>query len=290
MEPRTAQRRLSEHVERLAEEHPPIDLASVDLEVRRPDLVARRFGHVLDYMARVELEVDRNVVELAVLLPDPPEVDVRFFRDVWHPQEVRHGEILDAVLAQLGRPPAAPDLDGVGLKLRVLGALGRVDAFQDVSRMLYYLTGVATERSAVLAYNLLHEGLVEMGEQAVARTAVAAIKRQEPGHFAFYRLSARAHWATLAPWQRWLVRRLRAVSFAPVGVYSPEQSADFGDLMASLGITEGLDDFTASIARVERELLFARDRGLAVPPYVRRAFSEAVERAREGSGVRGSAA
>ena len=279
MEPRAAQRRLSEHVDRLGHEHPPIDLASVDLTVRRPREVAARFGHVLDYMARVELEVDRNVVELAVLLPDPPEVDVRFFRDVWHPQEVRHGEILDAVLARLGRSPAAPDLDGVGLKLRVLGALGRVDAFQDVSRMLYYLTGVATERSAVLAYNLLHAGLVEMGERGLAHTAVGAIKRQEPGHFAFYRLSARAHWATLAPWQRWLVRRLRAVSFAPVGVYSPEQSADFGEVMASLGITDSPQEFTAAISRVESELLFAGRQGLLVPPYVARTFREAVERA-----------
>lgn len=289
MDQQLAQRRLGEHVERLADEHPPIDVGSVDFEVHRPDLLAGRFGHVLDYMARVELEVDRNVVELAVLLPDPPEVDVRFFRDVWHPQEVRHGEILDELQRRLGRPAAAPDLGGVGTKIRVLGALGHLPALQDVSRMLYYLTGVATERSAVLAYQLLHEGLVETGEHAVAQTAIARIRRQEPGHFAFYRLSARAHWATLAAWQRWLVRRLRAISFAPVGVYSPAQSADFGALMASLGITEQLDDFTASIARVERELLFARSQGLSVPPYVRRAFAEAVARSREGARTDGAA-
>src|SRR5690606_39475055 len=47
-----------------------------------------------------------------------------------------------------------------------------LDAFQDVVRMLYYLTGMATERSAVLAYNLLHDGVAELGEDAVAQTVI----------------------------------------------------------------------------------------------------------------------
>ena len=52
--------RLIDHVDRIATEHPPIDLGTVDFTVRNPALVRERFGHVLDYMARVELEVDRN--------------------------------------------------------------------------------------------------------------------------------------------------------------------------------------------------------------------------------------
>ena len=274
---KTTERRLVDHVDRIAHEHPPVDLATVDLAVTDPVAVDHRFGHVLDYMARVELEVDRNVLELAVLLPDPPEIDVRFFRDVWHPQEVRHGQILDALQLELGRPAAEPDLDSMGLKIKVLGALGHASAFQDVSRMIYYLTGVATERSAVLAYNMLHDGLVEMGEHAVARTAIGQIKRQEPGHYAFYQMSARSHWERLTGWQRWLVRKIRAISFAPVGVYNPAQGADFGEVMDSLGITGTLDDFIEQIARVERELLFARAQGLEVPVYVTAAFRASVE-------------
>lgn len=275
---RASDQRLVDHVDRIAHEHPPIELSSVDFTVRDPQQLDARFGHVLDYMARVELEVDKNVAELAILLPDPPEVDVHFFRDIWHPQEIRHGEILDELQRHLDRPLSQPDL-GIGVKIKVLGALGHAGAFQDVSRMLYYLTGMATERSAVLAYNMLYDGIVEMGEDAVARTAIGQIKRQEPGHYAFYQMSARGHWATLTGWQRWLVRKMRAISFAPVGAYSPEQSADFGDVMASLGITAGIDDFTQQIARVERDLLFAQQQGLAVPPYVARTFREAVERA-----------
>jgi hypothetical protein len=274
---RASDRRLVDHVDRIAHEHPPIELSSVDFTVANPSALDARFGHVLDYMARVELEVDRNVLELAILLPDPPEIDVRFFRDVWHPQEIRHGRILDELQRHLDRPTADPDLDSMGLKIKLLGALGHAGAFQDVSRMLYYLTGVATERSAVLAYNLLYDGILELGEDAVARTAIGQIKRQEPGHYAFYQLSARAHWVRLAGWQKWLVRKMRAISFAPVGAYNREQAADFGDVMASLGISDDVDDFTQQIARVEWELLFAQERGLSVPPYVTRAFRESVE-------------
>jgi hypothetical protein len=252
----------------------------VDFTVRDPATTARRFGHVLDYMARVELEVDRNVLELTTMLPDPPEVDRHFYADVWWPQEVRHGQILDELQVRLGRPPAVTDLETVSPKLRVLGALGHLGPLQDVARMLYYLTGQATERSAVLAYRLLHDGLHDLGETAVAETVVDQIRRQEPGHHAFYAMSARGLAAGLAPWQRWLVRRLRALSFAPVGANGEEQLADFGEVMTTLGIDRDLVRFATMVARVEADLLGAADRGLAVPPYVVRAFREAVELAR----------
>lgn len=274
--PRLLEARLAEHVERLGEDHPPIDLATVDFTVRDPGAFNARFGHVLDYMARVELEVDRNVLELMTMLPDPPEVDRRFYADVWQPQEIRHGLILDELQTRIGRSPATPDTDSVGAKIKVLGALGRLDKLQDVTRMLYYLTGMATERSAVLAYNLLHDGVREMGETAISDTIVTPIRRQEPGHYAFYKMSSQGLAAQLAPWQRFLVRRLRTISFAPVGVNNDEQRADFGDLMLALGITDDLDNFAETIARVERDLLWARDRGMKVPPYIVAGFRSAV--------------
>ena len=281
MRTRSTELRLAAHVDRLGEEHPPIELDSVDWTVHDPAAFSARFGHVLDYMARVELEVDRNVLELITMLPDPPEVDRRFYADVWQPQELRHGLILDELQTRVGRPPATPDRDTVSAKLRVLGVLGHLDRVQDVTRMLYYLTGMATERSAVLAYNLLHDGVVEMGETAVAETVVAPIRRQEPGHYAFYKMSAIGLAEQLAPWQRWLVRRLRQLSFAPVGANDATQLADFGDVMETLGITEDLEDFTETIARVERELLWAQADGMRVPPYVLAAFRDAAERAAE---------
>ncbi|WP_395690414.1 GTP-binding protein LepA [Nocardioides sp.] len=272
----TTAARLADHVDRLGHEHPPIDLASVDYTVRDPAGLERRFGHVLDYMARVELEVDRNVLELTTLLPDPPEIDRRFYAEVWQPQEVRHGLVLDELQARLGRERANPDLGGVGIKLRVLGALAHLPSFQDVCRMLYYLTGMTTERSAVLAYTRLHDGLTELGETAIAETVVAPIRRQEPGHYAFYQMSARGLWDELGAWQRWLVRRLRTASFTPVGAGSREEKGDFGEVMERLRVGDP-EAFAEQVSRMERDLLWEHRRGLRVPPYVARAFRDAAD-------------
>ncbi|WP_238997783.1 GTP-binding protein LepA [Nocardioides limicola] len=270
---------MSQHVDRLGVEHPPIDLASVDYTVHQPEELAQRFGGVLDYMARTELEVERNVLELATLLPDPPEVDRRFYSQVWLPQETHHGLILDELQVRIGRPPADTNLDRVSAKIRVVGVFAHLPPVQDVVRMLYYLTGMTTERSALLAYNRLLDGVVEMGEDAVAHTIIIPIRRQEPGHHAYYQMAARMLWRNLGSWQRWLVRRLRAVSFSPVGAGDADQRADVGDMMLALGMTDAEEAaaFAGQVARVERDLLFAEEQGLAVPPYVTRSFRECVE-------------
>jgi hypothetical protein len=153
--------------------------------------------------------------------------------------------------------------------------------------MLYYLTGMATERSAVLAYNLLHDGVAALGERAIADTVVAPIRRQEPGHYAFYRISAVGLWHQLSAWQRWVVRRLRSISFGPVGTNNREQRADFGEVMSALGISGDSDGFAAQAVRVERDLLWSHHQGMTVPRYVLRAFRDAVELAEERARVSG---
>jgi hypothetical protein len=271
--------RLWEHVERLGAEHPPIDIATVDFTVQRPEVLIERFGGVLDYMARTELEVERNVLELATLLPDAPEIDQYFYSEVWEPQETQHGLILDRLQMLLGQSPADADLSTISPKIRVVGALAHIPSFQDVVRMLYYLTGMSTERSALLAYHQLHDGMVELGESAVADTVITPIRRQEPGHYAFYQMSARGLWAQLAVWQRWLVRHLRAISFTPVGAGSDDQRAEVGAMMIALGLDgrEAAETLAEQVGRVERDLLWAHQSGLKVPAYISRAFGDAVE-------------
>jgi hypothetical protein len=270
--PFSVEARLAEHVDRLAEEHPPIPVDSADYSMARPELLAERFGPVLTYMSRVELEVERNVLELNVLLPDPPAVDRHFYADVWLPQETHHGLLLDRLQSLAGLPPAEPDMTSVAFSYRLLGSLGRWSSVQDVSRMLYYLTGVATEQSAILAYNKLHDGLLELGERAVATTIVAPIRRQEPGHFAYYKIAAQGLWTELATWQKWLVRTLRRHTFEPVGAYTKKQWAEFGAVMHHLGITteggSGVSRYAQQIGRLERDLLWAQKQGLRVPAYV----------------------
>lgn len=280
--------KLADHVDRLGEEHPPILLDSVDYTMRRPELLAERFGSVLTYMSRVELEVERNVLELNILMPDPPEVDRHFYADVWLPQETHHGLILDQVQQLAGLDAADPNLTDVSFKLKLLGALGKVPGVPDVSRMLYYLTGLATERSAVLAYNKLHAGLVELGEKAIAATAVAPIRRQEPGHFAYYQMAAQQLWEQLGSWQRWLVRGLRKRTFEVVGAYNKRQQAEFGDVMVALEMsTDGeaeLREYARQVGRAEHELLWAHRRGLRVPDYVFKSLRRAAERAADRKG------
>ena len=148
--PRTSATAVREHVERIAQRHPPVDLASADYTARDPRAVRERFSDVLEYMARVEMEVERNVLELAVLLPGVGETDRFFSTQVWGPQEEHHGILLDTLSQQLGMAPARADLDTVSAQVRVLGALAHIRPVHEVIRLIYYLTGAATEKSAMM--------------------------------------------------------------------------------------------------------------------------------------------
>ena len=277
-EPVTSQRIL-EHVQRLGEEHPPIELDSVDRGIRDPRAVAERYGHVIDYLARVELEVDRNVLELLVLLPDVSEVDRMFYADVWQPQEIQHGLILDRLQQDLGRAAAEPVLD-VSYKMRIMGALAHFSAIQDIARLLYYLTGASTERQAVLAYNTIHSGMTELGETAIAETIIAPIRRQEPGHFAFYRMSATelVRSGALRPWQLYLARVLREKTYNLVGTNGQDRyRAQMGGVVTALGFDTDLDKYAREVGRIEAQLLWAHERGMDFPPYVMRALRESID-------------
>ena len=283
--PRVDARRIYDHVERLGERHPPVDLGSVDYSMANPHAVRSRFADVLEYMTRVEMEVERNVLELAVLLPGVSETDRLFYADVWGPQEKHHGIVLDTLGQRLGMPAAEPDLGAVAPRIRVLGALAHLPVVHEVIRLLYYLTGAATEKAAMLAYQSLSVGLGEMGETAIKRTVVDAIKVQEPGHFAFYKLSATelVQAGALAPWQLHLTRFLRSRKFSLVGASSPEHLASFGGVLVNLGLEDEIERNVRDIVRVESQLLWAQDKGMEVPDYALAAFREAADLYRERS-------
>lgn len=268
---------LRRFVETFAEDHPPLSLAAADLTINDPDDVRRQYGGVFNYLTRVELEVERNVLELRALMPDATETDRLFYEDVWSPQELQHGILLDAVQRGFGLTPAQTDL-AVSARIRLVGVLSHLPGMLGVIRLLYYLTGAATERSAVVAYSRLVDGLRSMGEHAIAETVIAPIKRQEPGHFAFYRMSAEVLVGEegLSDWQLQLARILRRRSFDLVGVNNRRQRADFGDVARALEFDRDLLEVAQQVSLVERELLWAERQGLKVPGYIMAALKEAI--------------
>jgi hypothetical protein len=277
-------RKIAEHVQRLGELYPPIPLDSVDRTISRPHLVAERYGHVIDYLARVELEVDRNVLELLVLLPDVDDTNKTFYADVWQPQEIQHGLILDRLQQDLGRAPATPQLD-VSFRIKVLGTLAGLKPIQDIARLLYFLTGASTERQAVLAYNRINNGIKSMGETAISETIIKPIKQQEPGHFTFYQMSATAmiQDKVLRPWQLFLARVLRERTYHLVGTNARDTcKADLGAVISDLGVDADLEGFAREVGRVESRLLWAHRHGLDFPPYILTALRECVDLYREG--------
>ena len=283
------QQKISEHVQRLGELYPPIALDSVDRTIKNPRAVADAYGHVIDYLARVELEVDRNVLELLCLLPDVDDTNKLFYSDVWQPQEIQHGLILDRLQQDLGRQPAEPHLD-VSFKIKILGALANLKPIQDVAKLLYFLTGASTERQAVLAYNQINSGMRELGESAISETIISPIKQQEPGHFAFYQMSATAmiQDKVLRPWQLFLTRVLREKSYNLVGTNAMDRyKADMGGLITALGLDADLEGYAREVGRLESRLLWANRQGMEFPPYILRALRESVELYQERLGHTG---
>ena len=71
----------------------------------------------------------------------------------------------------------------------------------------------------MLAYNQINAGMRQLGETAISETIITPIKQQEPGHFAFYQMSATAmiQDKILRPWQLFLTRVLREKSYNLVG-------------------------------------------------------------------------
>ena len=143
------------------------------------------------------------------MLPDPPEVDrgstpsVAAAGDPARPDPRRA-----AGRASAGRRPS-PTSTRVGARSRC-------------SARWSHRQAPGRHPDALLPHRHGHRALRGAGLQPAPRrrraswararssdTIVAPIRRQEPGHYAFYKMSARGLAAQLAPWQRWLVRRMR---------------------------------------------------------------------------------
>ena len=132
----------------------------------------------------------------------------------------------------------------------------------------------------MLAYNQINAGMQELGESAISETIITPIKQQEPGHFAFYQMSATAmiQDGSLKPWQLYLAQVLREKSYNLVGTNAMDvYKADMGGVIKYLGLDADLEGYAREVGRLEARLLWANKNGMDFPPYILRALKESVE-------------
>ena len=107
-----------------------------------------------------------------------------------------------------------------------------------------------------------------MGETAIAETIIHPIKQQEPGHFAFYKMSAEkmVQDEELKPWQVQVARLLRSKSFTMVGVdYVKYYQQEFGGVMAELGIDAEIEIYAARDRAPRGEAAVGQREGHGLP-------------------------
>jgi hypothetical protein len=207
---------LGDRIGRL-EADPAIPLAAVDLTIVDPDRLRRQFDEVFYYFALVEGEVAQNAVDIAALLPDLDECDHRFLA-VWSAHEVAHSAIFDAIRAQLGLPPAAPDKSpSAQHTFRAMGVLAQFPWLHDILKLVYLVRGAMHERLTLEAYTRLGTKLSSLGEHSLTHTVTDPIRHQEAGHLGYYKSAAVAHRARLSQGQRSLARLVSTWTYAPVG-------------------------------------------------------------------------
>ena len=146
-------------------------LDAVDLTVRDPVLLRRRFDEIVGYIATVEGSVPQNVADITALLPDLDELDRRFL-EVWSSHEQAHAAIFSALRAELGpvpgrhegRPDAGTAPAGAARpSFRVAGAAARVPWVQDVVKLVYLARGAMHEHLTYDCYRHLGAQLSGLG-------------------------------------------------------------------------------------------------------------------------------
>lgn len=263
----------------------PIDPDSVDYEFRNPQAVAGSFAATLGYLARVELDVARNVEEIEhVFGKNMPEVD-RQFVNFWGLQELHHGYILDRATSLLGLPAPAVDLH-IGASIKAAGILSNVPGLRDAMFFGYMATGEVTEASASRLYRKWSWDLTGMGEGAFANTAIDRINRQEPKHLAYYKMRGRQVRDTLSHWQILLARTLKERTMPITGVRNKWHKRQLGQMVIELTGVDNSEnsqytDLVRQVQSVYDNMMYFEGQGAKVPGAVMRSLAECVEIARE---------
>ena len=208
------------------EDDPAIALASVDLTIKNPSALGRKFDEVFSYIAAVEHAVTQNVAEITALLPGLDPVERRFL-SVWSTHELAHAAIFDALRAKIASEAPAPEGSRPGTPVavpplprrsfRAFGLLATNPWLHDVFKLIYLSRGAMHEHMTYDCYRHLGAQLEALGERALTSTVTDPIRRQEAAHLGYYRLAAVTHRKRLTQSQVRLARRITLHTYLPVG-------------------------------------------------------------------------
>lgn len=272
---------LPQRLDKLENDHPPIDIDTVNFDIVDPRKLREGLGGALAYFARVERLVELNLLQLATLLPYSSDELKRFY-GVWSSQELPHAQIFEKLEGLLGIEPFELNLTDVSPSLKLGGAIAHIHRVHDVLELVYLTTGAMHERMTAYGYGNLKQQLLGMNEIALAETAISQIIPQESGHYSYYRAAAKETRDRLAPWQVRLAFLIRKHSYSPVGASDKTQRANFGRVAVQLGIEPKLEQIATGIQNVAQELVADAHQGLKVPQFVLAAMQDAVARYRAG--------
>jgi len=273
------EREIAEYLERFDAKSPPLDPGTVDYDFRNPDAVREQLGHVLDYGYRIETEVARNVAEIAIVFHQLDPNNLRFI-EIWEPQEVQHGIILGRAEEAMGRTPSDVNLEEVSTTVKIAGILTQCVPLVERPIVANYLvTGASTEKGATSLYSHIYDGLVGMGEKRFADTGIAQIKKQEPGHFGFYRKQYEWLRPQMSDWDMRLARGIKRLGNPNVfpGATNKERKASLGRGVLQIVGDDGLNALSLPIERLRAEMLEFKMKGGKIPRDGLKGLEEAVE-------------
>jgi hypothetical protein len=262
------------------EDDAPLSLDCVDLTVRNPARLRRKFDEIFTYIARVEGSVPQNVADIIALIPDLDEVDRRFLA-VWSGHELAHAATFEALRAELGLapPPIAPAPEASTVpprprtSFRIFGTAASLPWLADVFKLVYLARGAMHEHLTYDCYRQLGAQLSDLGEHALATTVCDPIRRQEAAHLGYYRLAASSQRRRLSALQMALARSISIRTYSPVGAAScgPERA---GRVFAGLA-GERRDEALDAVQSLADQLL--GDVGRPLPPFVHDVMDHCLE-------------
>lgn len=228
----------------------PVDVADIDFDSFRTYPLSPNALRAIRYMSDVETHTVCYLRDLLVT-PSHQDPEVTTFLTMWNLEEFWHGETLDRVLAEHGRPTGDDHIIAVRKRLGWKDRLSPIkqsvaaNVIGDDFIAVHMSWGAINEWAAFIAY----KRLAEIEGNPVLSEILARIMRQETRHLAFYATQARDR-LSASPRARKLTRFALKRFWGPVGSTIMPKSETSWILGYLLGGSEG----TKAIRKIDSDI------------------------------------